>query len=98
MAASLWNWTGKGSVVVISLGELQRQWRSGQRLARRRELRRYLIEGRGPTSAAFNTVAPRLYADGQIDNLGLAEQWIAGASETERAVLFSEIATAFLKV
>jgi hypothetical protein len=85
-------------VGVIHLSELQRQWRSGQRNARRRDLRKYLIERRGPTSAAYLTVARRLYADGLVDNLGLADQWIARASERERAVLFSEIATALLKV
>lgn len=83
---------------IILLADLQRQWRAGRRLARRRELRQYLVERRGPTSAAFNTVARRLYADGAIDNLGLADAWIAGASEQERAALFSEIATTFLKV
>jgi hypothetical protein len=77
---------------------LQREWRSGRRHARRHDLRQYLIERQGPTSAAFNTVARRLYADGLIDNLGLADQWIACATEAERAGLFSEIATAFLKV
>jgi hypothetical protein len=81
---------------VILLADLQRQWRSGQRNARRRDLRSYLIERKGPTSAAFNTVARRLYADGLIDNLGLCDSWLAVASEAERASLFSEIATAFL--
>jgi hypothetical protein len=85
-------------MAIIQLGDLQRQWRSGRRLARRRELRDYLVERQGPTSAAFNTVARRLYADGLIDNLGLADSWLAHASERERATLFSEIATAFLKV
>jgi len=84
--------------VVILLAELQRRWRSGRRDARCRELRQYLVERKAPTSAAFNTVARRLYADGLIDNLGLADSWLAHASERERATLFSEIATAFLKV
>src|SRR5262249_4325182 len=60
--------------------------------------RTYLISRKGPSSAAFNTVARRLNADGLVDNLGLADQWIARASERERAALFSEIATALLKV
>ena len=84
--------------MVVLLADLQHRWRSGQRNARRRELRQYLVERQGPTSAAFNTVARRLYADGLIDNLGLADSWLAHASERERATLFSEIATAFLKV
>ena len=85
-------------MAIIKLGDLQRQWRSGQRRARRRDLQQYIIERREPTSAAFNTVARRLYATGSIDNLGLADSWLARASERERAALFSVIATAFLKV
>ena len=83
---------------VVLLADLQRQWRSGRGDARRRELRQYLVERKAPTSAAFVTVARRLYADGLIDNLGLADSWLARASERERATLFSQIATAFLKV
>jgi hypothetical protein len=85
-------------MAIIKLGDLQRKWRSGQRRARRHDLQQYIIERQGPSSAAFNTVARRLYADGLIDNLGLADSWLAGASEPERAALFSEIAAAFLKV
>jgi hypothetical protein len=35
---------------------------------------------------------------GYVDNIGSAVLWLASASLKERASLFSEIATAFLKV
>jgi SOS response regulatory protein OraA/RecX len=84
--------------MIVRLGDLQAVYRAQARKKRRNELRRYLINRKGPTSGAFNTVARRLYADGLIDNIGLADAWLASASEAERAALFSEIATALLKV
>ena len=80
----------------IKLADLQLQWRAQIRRERRRELRRYLIARKGPTSGAYNIVARRLYADGLVDNLGLADAWLANATESERAELFSSIATALL--
>ena len=81
----------------INLGDLQRQWRTQNNKNMRRDLRRYLVERRGPSSAAFNMVARSLYVAGLVDNFGLADQWLAGASEKERAMLFSELATSLLK-
>ena len=81
---------------IIRLGDLQRVYRAKQRTNQRHELRHYLID-RGATSAStYRLVSRRLYADGLIDNLGLADTWINTASEGERAGLFSDIATALL--
>ena len=85
-------------MTVINFADLQSAWRAKQHKNRRDDLRRYLIGGEEPSSAAYQTVSRRLYAEGGIDNLGLADSWLAVASERERAALFSEIATAFLKV
>ncbi|MGB9390001.1 MAG: hypothetical protein WCB70_08410 [Xanthobacteraceae bacterium] len=83
---------------IILLGDLQRAYRAQQTTKQRHDLRRYLLE-RGATSAStYQLVSPCLYADGAIDNIGLADQWLALAGERDRACLFSEIATALLKV
>jgi hypothetical protein len=80
----------------IRLSDLQRAYRSKQNASRRAALRAYLIGGIEPSAAAFRLVSRRLYADGLIDNLGLADIWISTASITERARLFSSICTALL--
>ena len=82
--------------MIVRLGDLQDRYRAQQIKTLRCDLRRYLIERRGPTSAAFNAVARNLYCAGVVDNLGLADQWLSGATIEERAALFSEIATALL--
>jgi hypothetical protein len=57
-----------------------------------------LLDRVEPSAAAYQIVSRRLYAEGAIDNLGLADAWIGTASETERATLFSDIATTLLGV
>jgi hypothetical protein len=81
---------------IIRLGDLQRVYRAKQRTNQRHELRRYLIDGGATSASTYRLVSRHLYADGLIDNLGLTDTWIAGASEGERAGLFSDIATALL--
>jgi hypothetical protein len=83
---------------IVQLAELQRAYRAKQRSRHRAELRKYLLERIEPSAAAFQIVSRRLYAEGAIDNLGLADAWIGTATETERASLFSDIATALLGV
>jgi hypothetical protein len=80
----------------INLAELQRTYRAQLNSERRDALRRYLLDGDDPPAAIFILVSRRLYADGQIDNLGLASHWIASATVAERAALFTAIATALL--
>jgi len=81
---------------VIRLSDLQRAYLARQNSNRRHELRRYLIDGGASSASTYQLVSRRLYADGLIDNIGLTDTWIAGASEAERAGLFSDIATALL--
>ena len=81
---------------IVRLGDLQRAYRAKQRSRHRVELRKYLLDGAEPSSAAYQTVSRRLYAEGAIDNLGLADVWIGTASLAERAALFSDITTALL--
>jgi hypothetical protein len=83
-------------MAIVKLAELQRAYRAQQSRKHRNQLRHYLIDRTEPSSAAFQIVSRRLYAGGQIDNLGLADHWIGTASEAERASLFSDIATALL--
>jgi hypothetical protein len=83
-------------MTIINLSDLQRVYRAKQQTDRRHDLRRYLIDGRAASAGAFQLVSRRLYADGLIDNLGLTDMWIAGATMTERAGVFSEIVTALL--
>jgi hypothetical protein len=77
---------------------LQRAYRAQQATERRQQLRKFLVEQGEPTGDAFQIVARRLFVTGYVDNLGTACLWLASASLKERASLFSEIATAFLKV
>jgi len=77
----------------INLAELQRVYRARENRRIRDGLRRYLLDHDEPSSAIFVIVSRRLYATGQIDNLGLTDSWLVSASETERASLFSEICT-----
>jgi hypothetical protein len=58
--------------MIINLAELQRTYRAQLNSERRDALRRYLLDGDDPPAAIFILVSRRLYADGQIDNLGLA--------------------------
>jgi len=84
-------------MTTIPLSDLQRAYHQNMRGSQRRyELRCYII-GDEPTANAFCLVSRRLYADGLIDNLGLTASWLDGASLTERASLFSLIATALLR-
>jgi hypothetical protein len=83
-------------MAIVKLAELQRAWRAQRNSGHRVALRRYLIDRTEPSAAAFQIVSRRLYAEGAIDNLGLADAWIGTASEAERALLFSDIATALL--
>jgi len=84
-------------MTTIPLSDLQRAYHQNTRGSQRRyELRCYII-GDEPTANAFCLVSRRLYADGLIDNLGLTASWLDGASLTERASLFSQIATALLR-
>ncbi len=82
---------------IIRLGDLQRVYRAQQNAKRRHDLRHYLIHRGASSAAAYRLVSRSLYADGSIDNLGLADQWITRAGERERAELFSRIATALLE-
>ena len=82
--------------MIVRLGELQRVYRAQQRSRRRHGVRQYLLDGAEPSAAAYQFVSRRLYATGQIDNLGLADIWVGTASPAERAALFSDIATALL--
>jgi hypothetical protein len=82
--------------MLVQLGELQRAYRARQRGNRRGELRAYLISGEEPSPAAFRLVSRFLYANKQIDNLGLADLWLGTATTAERAALFSAIATGLL--
>jgi hypothetical protein len=82
---------------VVRLADLQRAYNSKQNASRRAALRAYLIGGIEPSAATFRIVSRRLYAEGAIDNLGLADVWVATASLAERAALFSSIATALLE-
>jgi hypothetical protein len=81
---------------IVRLGDLQRAYRVKQRTNQRHALRRYLIDRGATSSSTCRLVSRSLYADGLIDNIGLTDMWIAGASEAERAGLFSDIATALL--
>jgi hypothetical protein len=83
-------------VSIIRLGDLQRAYRAKQRSNQRHELRHYLLDGGVTSASTFQLVSRRLYAAGMIDNLGLTDTWINTASETDRAALFSDIATALL--
>ena len=83
---------------IVQLAELQRAYRAKQRSAHRAELRKYLLDRVEPSAAAYRIVSRRLYAEGAIDNLGLTDAWIGSATGTERATLFSDIATALLGV
>ena len=85
-------------MATVAFGELQRIYRARQRGTQRHNLRRYLIDGAEPSTATYQIVSRRLYAEGVIDNLGLVDSWIATATETEHAALFSDLATALLKV
>ena len=83
---------------IVQLAELQRAYRARRRSRHRAELRKYLLDHVEPSAAAYQIVSRRLYAEGAIDNLGLADAWIGSATEAERATLFSDIATALLGV
>ena len=83
---------------IVLLGDLQRAYRAQQVTNRRHQLREFLVERGEPTGDTFQIVARRLFVAGYVDNLGSAVLWLASASLKERATLFSEIATAFLKV
>ena len=83
---------------IVQLAELQRAYRARRRSRDRAELRKYLLDRVEPSAAAYQIVSRRLYAEGAIDNLGLADAWIGSATGTERATLFSDIATALLGV
>jgi hypothetical protein len=83
--------------MIINLAELQRTYRAQLNSERRVALRRYLLENDEPTAAVFILVSRRLYATGEIDNLGLAHHWIASATIAERAALFTAISTALLE-
>jgi hypothetical protein len=83
--------------MIINLGDLQRAYHARRSLEGRDALRRYLLDGDEPTAAVFILVSRRLYAEGLIDNIGLAVQWIAGVTLAERAALFSAIATGLLR-
>ena len=85
-------------MAIVRLGDLQRAYRAQQRTNQRHDLRRYLIDRADPSSAAYQIVSRRLYCDGAIDGLGMTDYWLSTATEAERATLFSQIATALLKV
>jgi hypothetical protein len=82
--------------MMVRLGDIQRVYRAKQKTRHRIELRKYLLDGAEPSAVAYQTVSRRLYAEGVIDNLGLADIWVATASLAERAALFSAIATSML--
>ena len=82
--------------MIVRLGDLQAAYRGQQRSKRRHGVRQYLLDGAEPSPTAYQIVSRRLYATGRIDNLGLADLWVATASPAERARLFSDIATALL--
>ena len=85
-------------MTTMPLSDLQRAYHQNMRGSQRRyELRCYIIDRDEPTANAFCLVSRRLYADGLIDNIGLTASWLDGASLTERASLFSLIATALLR-
>ena len=83
---------------IVQLAELQRAYRAKQRSRHRAELRKYLLDRVEPSPAAYQIVSRRLYAEGAIDNVGLVDAWLGSATKTERATLFSDIATALLGV
>ena len=83
---------------IVQLAELQRAYRAKQRSRHRAELRKYLLDRVEPSPAAYQIVSRRLYAEGAIDNVGLVDAWLGSATETERATLFTDIATALLEV
>jgi hypothetical protein len=80
-------------MAIVLLADLQRTYRARQNAAIRDALRRFLIDCDEPSAAAFRLVSQRLYVNGQIDNLGLTQHWLAAATIAERAQLYSEIAT-----
>jgi hypothetical protein len=82
--------------MIVRLGDIQRAYRAKQKTRHRVELRKYLLDGAEPSAVAYQTVSRRLYAEGVIDNLGLADIWVATTSLAERAALFSDITTALL--
>ena len=82
--------------MIVRPDDLQRAYRARQSGQQRVELRQYLLDRADPSAAVYQLVSRRLYADGLIDNLGLCDTWIAIATEQERAILFSQIATALL--
>jgi hypothetical protein len=84
-------------MATIRLNDLQRAYQNMRATRRRYELRCYLIDRDEPTPNAFCLISRRLYCDGLIDNLGLAQTWLDRASVTERASLFSLISTALLR-
>jgi hypothetical protein len=83
---------------IVRLADLQRVYRARAKRRNRVDLREYLLAGTEPSPAAYQIVSRRLYAEGVIDNLGLADAWIGTATLAERATLFSDIATALLEV
>ncbi|HEX9322912.1 MAG TPA: hypothetical protein VF913_12435 [Xanthobacteraceae bacterium] len=75
------------------LGDLQRSYRAARHAAFRIGLRGYLFDGEPAPVDVFIAVSRALYVSGSIDKAGMEETWLAGASEAERAALFSRIAT-----
>jgi hypothetical protein len=84
-------------VVLIKLADIQAEYRRRIAVRHRNELPRYLVEGEESSSLTFSLVSHRLYANKQIDNLGLTDLWLDRSKLSERASLFSSIATDMLK-
>jgi hypothetical protein len=84
-------------VGIILLAEVQRAYHVRKNGQRRVELRQYLLDRVDPSAFIYQLVSRCLYARSLIDNLGLCDSWINAATEAERASLFSEIASTFLK-
>jgi len=82
--------------MIVHLGDLQRVYNKMRLAQIRTELRIYLIDRSEASAAAFRLVSRALYADSRIDNLGLTDVWVLSASESERAALFTRIATSQL--
>jgi hypothetical protein len=91
----IWQGRSRGGVVMtyVPLGELQRLYIGGRNAAFCNQLRSFLFDGVPATSAVYAAVSHHLYATGLIDKHGLEAVWLSTATEADRALVFSRIAT-----
>src|SRR5262249_28077796 len=88
---------GAQNVSFVTLGDLELAYGKAGHAAARGQLRAYIIYSAAPTPWVYRSVSSTLFVDGAIDKPGLSDLWLAGATKSERAALFSRIATARLR-